>query len=64
MTSSPVGINCGADCSEPYNLNTTITLTTTPATGQAFKSWAGCTTRQRQSPHGGHDGNQDRHRDV
>ena len=33
MTSSPAGINCGADCSEPYNLNTTVTLTAIPTAG-------------------------------
>ena len=27
VTSSPAGINCGADCSEPYNSGTVVTLT-------------------------------------
>lgn len=35
------GINCGSDCSESYALNTSVTLTATPATGSTFGSWSG-----------------------
>lgn len=44
VTSSPAGINCGATCVAPFTLNSTVTLTATPASGQQFKSWTGCTT--------------------
>ncbi len=43
VTSNPSGISCGSDCSEPYNYNTVVTLTATPATGSTFASWSGCT---------------------
>ncbi|KKT20958.1 MAG: Peptidase S8 and S53, subtilisin, kexin, sedolisin, partial [Parcubacteria group bacterium GW2011_GWB1_43_8] len=35
------GINCGSDCNESYDLNSTITLTATPPSG-AFVTWTGC----------------------
>ena len=41
VTSSPPGINCGADCSEPYVFNASVTLTATPATGSIFAGWGG-----------------------
>lgn len=41
VTSSPAGINCGADCSETYNYNTPVTLTPTPAAGSRFSAWSG-----------------------
>jgi hypothetical protein len=41
VTSSPAGVNCGADCSEPYNAGTNVTLTATAATGSAFSGWVG-----------------------
>ncbi|MBI5676060.1 MAG: DUF1566 domain-containing protein [Nitrospirae bacterium] len=41
VTSSPAGINCGADCSEVYNLGTVVTLTPTPAAGYLFTGWRG-----------------------
>jgi hypothetical protein len=40
-TVTGTGINCGSDCSEPYNLNTTVTLTATPASGSKFTGWSG-----------------------
>jgi uncharacterized repeat protein (TIGR02543 family) len=45
VTSNPAGINCGSDCSETYNCNTSVTLTATAATGSTFTGWsgAGCT---------------------
>jgi hypothetical protein len=39
--SSPAGITCGADCSEPYAAGTSVTLTATPASGSAFAGWSG-----------------------
>ncbi len=41
VTSSPAGISCGADCSEPYNLNTVVTLTAAPSADSVFSSWTG-----------------------
>jgi Divergent InlB B-repeat domain len=44
VTSSPPGINCGADCSESFDHGTQVTLTATPATGSVFTGWSGgCT---------------------
>jgi len=41
VTSSPAGINCGADCSDPYLLNTVVRLTATASTGAVFAGWSG-----------------------
>ncbi|MBI4826670.1 MAG: delta-60 repeat domain-containing protein, partial [Nitrospirae bacterium] len=41
VTSSPAGINCGGDCTETVNYNTSVTLTTAPATGSTFTGWSG-----------------------
>jgi len=41
ITSSPAGITCGADCSEPYAAGTGVTLTATPAAGSSFGGWSG-----------------------
>jgi uncharacterized repeat protein (TIGR02543 family) len=41
VTSSPAGINCGADCGEAYNSGTVVTLTAAPATGYKFDGWSG-----------------------
>jgi hypothetical protein len=41
VTSSPAGISCGADCSEPYNSGTTVTLTATANAGSVFSGWSG-----------------------
>ena len=41
VTSSPPGIDCGADCSEVYLASTAVTLTATANTGSAFAGWSG-----------------------
>ena len=44
VTSTPVGINCGATCSSTFPANTALTLTAVPAAGSSFNSWTGCTS--------------------
>jgi len=41
VTSAPAGIDCGADCSEPYPPGTVITLTAAADAGAAFTGWTG-----------------------
>jgi hypothetical protein len=41
VASSPIGIDCGADCLEAFPFNTVVTLTATPATGSTFSGWSG-----------------------
>lgn len=41
VTSSPAGINCGPDCSEPYNSGTFVTLTAAPSFLSTFTGWSG-----------------------
>jgi hypothetical protein len=41
VTSQPPGINCGADCSEPYVRGSVVQLTATPAAGSVFRRWSG-----------------------
>lgn len=41
VTSSPGGINCGADCSEVYAGGTVVTLTATASFGSSFVGWSG-----------------------
>ncbi len=41
ITSSPGGIDCGADCAENYDENTVVTLTATPDAGSIFDGWSG-----------------------
>lgn len=43
VTSLPLGIDCGADCSEVFAENTTVILTATPDVGSAFRGWIGDT---------------------
>ena len=42
VSSSPPGISCGTDCSEPYDSGTSVTLTASPASGSTFNGWNGC----------------------
>src|SRR2546425_9050396 len=44
VTSSPLGITCGTDCSEPYDRGTSVTLTPAPAARSTFDGWRGCET--------------------
>src|SRR5262249_54172297 len=41
ITSSPLGINCGPDCSEIYSSGTLVSLTAIPASGSVFAGWSG-----------------------
>jgi Tol biopolymer transport system component len=44
VTSTPTGINCGTDCTEPYASGTSVTLTAAPAAGSTFTGWSGACT--------------------
>ncbi|MEN8262674.1 MAG: S8 family serine peptidase [Nitrospirota bacterium] len=41
VTSSPVGIDCGTDCSETYSTGTEVTLTPNPDADSSFTGWSG-----------------------
>ncbi len=41
VSSNPPGISCGADCSETYTENTSVSLTATPDAGESFVQWGG-----------------------
>jgi hypothetical protein len=41
VTSSPKGISCGTDCTQPYSYSTAVTLTATAKPGSAFTGWSG-----------------------
>jgi hypothetical protein len=41
VTSTPAGINCGADCTEIYDTGTEVTLKPVAASGSAFARWTG-----------------------
>ena len=41
ITSSPVGISCGSDCTQAYTSGTVVNLTATPAAGYTFAGWSG-----------------------
>jgi Ca2+-binding RTX toxin-like protein len=40
VTSSPLGISCDPDCTEPYVANTGVALTAAPAPGSTFTGWS------------------------
>jgi hypothetical protein len=44
VTSNPPGINCGTDCSGTYPIDSTMTLTATPAADSDFVGWGGACT--------------------
>jgi hypothetical protein len=41
VTSSPIGINCGANCSATYPNNSVVTLTVSLSPGTTFNGWGG-----------------------
>jgi len=41
VASSPAGIDCGVDCSEPYVEGTVVTLTAVPDVNSVFIGWSG-----------------------
>ena len=41
VSSVPVGIDCGADCTEQYLNGTMVTLTATPGLSSSFSGWSG-----------------------
>jgi len=41
VSSVPSGINCGADCSEAYNISTNVNLTAVPGGSSFFVNWSG-----------------------
>jgi endoglucanase len=44
VSSTPAGINCGADCSEEYAAGTVVNLTATPNADSTFTGWSGACT--------------------
>lgn len=44
VTSSPSGISCGTDCSEPYSEGTFVSLTPTASADSTFGGWSGACT--------------------
>jgi hypothetical protein len=44
VVSTPAGVSCGSDCSQPYNSGTTVVLTADTATGSRFGGWSGACT--------------------
>ena len=42
VTSSPTGIECGADCVEQYDYGTAVTLAGAPDAGSKAVVWSGC----------------------
>jgi VWFA-related protein len=42
VTSSPAGIDCGSDCSEPFAPGTVVDLTPNPNAGSILAGWTGC----------------------
>ncbi len=44
VTSSPAGINCGADCTQNYPSGTVVTLSAAAGSGSTFNAWGGACT--------------------
>ena len=44
VSSDPLGINCGADCTESYDYGTVDPLTATAVDGSTFAGWQGACT--------------------
>lgn len=44
VASTPPGITCGTDCTEPYAQGVSVTLTATPDAASTFGGWSGCTS--------------------
>src|SRR3989454_864919 len=44
VSSSPLGISCGTNCSAPYDSGTSVALTASPAGGSTLGIWSGCDT--------------------
>ena len=42
VASTPLGIDCGVDCTEGFAPGTSVQLVATPAPGSGFTSWTGC----------------------
>jgi DNA-binding beta-propeller fold protein YncE len=42
VTSSPAGINCGAECEAKFKTNEKVVLTETPEGASTFGGWTGC----------------------
>ncbi len=41
VTSTPSGIACGATCSAPFTIGSSVTLAAAPASGSTFTGWSG-----------------------
>lgn len=44
IVSTPAGISCGTDCTEPYAKGTSVTLKAIPSSGYRFSGWSGACT--------------------
>jgi uncharacterized repeat protein (TIGR02543 family) len=47
VTSSPLGISCGTDCSQSYVENTQVKLSKRPSKGWHFVKWTGACTGKK-----------------
>ncbi len=46
IVTEPAGIQCGTDCSEPFALNSTVTVRIIPDEGSTFRGWRGACSGQ------------------